>query len=134
MSDVRVEYIDGMGASAQDLSVSYKAKFREKDAEYCSLFLQLESVLSELANMGIDNRRKGEVLLSSEYLLVSVRSKLLGEYASLNKVMGMSSHGLLVRLFKERRDVVLTYMQRLTELRGDMECVQRTRYVDNWQK
>lgn len=134
MSDVRVEYIDGVGASAQDLSVSYKVKFREKDAEYCSLFLQLESVLSELANMGIDNRRKGEVLLSSEYLLVSVRSKLLGEYASLNKVMGMSSHGLLVRLFKERRDMVLTYMQRLTELRGDMECVQRTRYVDNWQK
>lgn len=134
MSDVRVEYVDGSGVSVPDLVAGYKGKFREKDAEYCALFLQLESMLAELMDLGIDNRRKGDVLLSGEYLLVGLRSKFLGEYSSLNKMLSMSSHGVLLRVFKERREVVLGYMQRLTELRGDMECVQRTRYVDNWQK
>lgn len=134
MSDQTVHYTGAADSQVQSLLREYKRKFEEKEKEYCSLFQQLESALAQLLDMTVSVRRKGEILLGCEYLLVGVRGKLLGELSSLNMITVVSRHAGLSRLFKDRRQVVIDYMQRLNELRGDMECVQRTRYVDNWQK
>lgn len=129
-----VGYVNDDVGQVASLIKEYKRKFVEKEQEYLGFFLQLETALGSLLNEGLTLKQKGDRLLDCEYLMVGVRGKLLGELSSLNAIMVMNNHHGLLRVFKERREVVVGYMQRLTELRGDMECIQRTRYVDNWQK
>lgn len=129
-----VGYVNDDAGQVASLIKEYKRKFVEKEQEYLGFFLQLETALGSLLNEGLTLKQKGDRLLDCEYLMVGVRGKLLGELSSLNAIMVMNNHHGLLRVFKERREVVVGYMQRLTELRGDMECIQRTRYVDNWQK
>lgn len=120
--------------SSADLVKQYRSKFAEQERIYCAIFQQLDQVMGGLFNPTATLEAKNNIVLSSEFLVAGIRSKLLAELSSINTAVAATEHSGLQRVFKERRDVVLQYMQKLSELRGDMDVIQRTRYNDSWKR
>lgn len=112
----------------------FRGKFNVLEVEYEQMFRQLSSSLNRLGIDGLSARQREDVVLDSEYLIVRLRSRIMCEIASVQKVLSLELRPLLVDLLKSRLGVLTSYMVRLNELRSDCEVVQRTRYVDSFRK
>lgn len=113
---------------------AYRDKFADQDTMINSLFVQLDTELDKLGDPSRSRSDKNDVVLESEYLLTRLRSKLLVELSSIQKVLNSVSNAGATKLFKERLNMVMVYLGRLNDLRADFEVIQRTRYVDNWRR
>lgn len=113
---------------------AYRDKFADQDTMINSLFVQLDTELDKLGDLSRSRSDKNDVVLESEYLLTRLRSKLLVELSSIQKVLNSVSNAGATKLFKERLNMVMVYLGRLNDLRADFEVIQRTRYVDNWRR
>lgn len=121
-------------SSPAEMISAYRDRFAEMERVYCALFQRMETHMDGLLDLSLSVAQKNEIILSAEYMLVGIRSKLLSELSSLNTAIAATRHGGLHNLFKERKDVVLQYMQRLSDLRTDVDVLQRTRYNESWRK
>lgn len=120
--------------SVVDALRSCQQKFEAQERMLSGLFSQLDSELDKLGNMGLSLSAKNDIVMSTEYLLVRLRSKLISELSSIQMVLSGGPVVAIQKAFKERLNAVLVYLARLNELRADFELIQRTRYTNNWRQ
>jgi hypothetical protein len=120
--------------SVVDALRSCQQKFEAQERMLSGLFSQLDSELDKLGNMGLSLSAKNDIVMSTEYLLVRLRSKLISELSSIQMVLSGGPVVAIQKAFKERLNTVLVYLARLNELRADFELIQRTRYTNNWRQ
>lgn len=120
--------------SVVDALRSCQQKFEAQERMLSGLFSQLDSELDKLGNMGLSLSAKNDIVMSTEYLLVRLRSKLISELSSIQMVLAGGPVVAIQKAFKERLNAVLVYLARLNELRADFELIQRTRYTNNWRQ
>lgn len=120
--------------SVADALRSCQQKFEAQERMLSGLFSQLDSELDKLGNMGLSLSAKNDIVMSTEYLLVRLRSKLISELSSIQMVLSGGPVVAIQKAFKERLNAVLVYLARLNELRADFELIQRTRYTNNWRQ
>jgi hypothetical protein len=120
--------------SVVDALRSCQQKFEAQERMLSGLFSQLDSELDKLGNMGLSLSAKNDIVMSTEYLLVRLRSKLISELSSIQMVLSGGPAVAIQKAFKERLNAVLVYLARLNELRADFELIQRTRYTNNWRQ
>lgn len=120
--------------SVVDALRSCQQKFEAQECMLSGLFSQLDSELDKLGNMGLSLSAKNDIVMSTEYLLVRLRSKLISELSSIQMVLSGGPVVAIQKAFKERLNAVLVYLARLNELRADFELIQRTRYTNNWRQ
>ena len=113
--------------SVVDALRSCQQKFEAQERMLSGLFSQLDSELDKLGNMGLSLSAKNDIVMSTEYLLVRLRSKLISELSSIQMVLSGGPVVAIQKAFKERLNTVLVYLARLNELRADFELIQRTR-------
>ena len=116
--------------SVVDALRSCQQKFEAQERMLSGLFSQLDSELDKLGNMGLSLSAKNDIVMSTEYLLVRLRSEL----SSIQMVLSGGPVVAIQKAFKERLNAVLVYLARLNELRADFELIQRTRYTNNWRQ
>lgn len=133
-SDGVLGSVSVVSGDVKDLMSRYRAKFHDMDRVYCGIFDMLTSCLSCVFESGVSVDLKHQSVLQSEFYIVGLRSRLLSELSSLNCAISGTGHSGLHVLFSERRDVVLQYLSRLGDLRGDIDVIQRTRYADSWRR
>lgn len=120
--------------SVVDALRSCQQRFEAQERMLSGLFSQLDSELDKLGNMGLSLSAKNDIVMSTEYLLVRLRSKLISELSSIQMVLSGGPAVAIQKAFKERLNAVLVYLARLNELRADFELIQRTRYTNNWRQ
>lgn len=110
---------------------SIEDTFSKRDSEIYKLFCLLDDHLSQIVAGGLTLSDLYKVLLGGEHVLVRLRSLVLREVSECNCALSSNStkSGLVTKLYRDRLGVLISYCQRLNELRDDFSVVQRSMYV-----
>lgn len=123
-------------SSEEKLATTLVWKMKKQDEDISKLFslieTKFESLDSSILNISVNSKQ----VISSEYILLKLRVKLMSELSSVKQLLLFQSKltSPMRVLIRNRETYLLQQLQRINELREDINVLQKFQYSLNFQK
>lgn len=114
-------------------TATLKSAFNSFDIKLRSMMESLDEALDTLNRQDeMSLQQMFDVVVSAEFLIVRVRSKILSELSRIQCVLSSTTSTAGVeKLFKDRYNYIISMCQRINELRDDFSVIQRSMWARN---
>ena len=112
-------------------TATLKSAFNSFDIKLRSMMESLDEALDTLNRQDeMSLQQMFDVVVSAEFLIVRVRSKILSELSRIQCVLSSTTSTAGVeKLFKDRYNYIISMCQRINELRDDFSVIQRSMWA-----
>lgn len=116
---------------AQDINTIHN-HMANKDDHYQKLFDKIEKETEMLEDSELSLKKRYEVLLSVDFVLIRLRMLVSGEQVKVKKIINSKDTPTAwIPLFRNRDVHLASVHQKLMEIRGDIEVIQKMVYAWN---
>lgn len=111
-------------------------KMKKQDEDISKLFSLIEARFESLDSSVLSISGNSKQVISSEYILLKLRVKLMSELSSVKQLLLFQSKltSPMRVLIRNRETYLLQQLQRINELREDINVLQKFQYSLNFQK
>lgn len=111
------------------------SRMEQQSCKIDNLFIQMMDMSNDLSNMSVSFKDKMKLVMSTEFIMYKLRLIASAEQNQIKYILTKQSEypASTIVAFKKRDAYLASVIQKLTDIRADMEVIQKTAYGITYQ-